>query len=63
MYSVARGTKDQYEMIQRGICSEGLRLFFGNMSEEDISKILLENGRVIMEDSLIDAIENKIKQH
>jgi len=34
-----------------------------NENEEEISKILLENGRLLMENNLIDEIENKIKVH
>jgi len=36
---------------------------FNNENEEEISKILLENGRLLMENNLIDEIENKIKVH
>jgi len=36
---------------------------FNNDNEEEISKILLENGRLLMENNLTDEIENKIKIH
>lgn len=36
-----------------------LKLLFGNISNDELSKILFENGRFRLEDNLIDAISNK----
>lgn len=41
------------------MCSDTLKLLLGNVSDDELSKILLENEKFVLEGTLIDAIQNK----
>lgn len=45
------------------MCGEVIKIVFGDLEEHEIERLLLESGRVTLEDSLMDAIDNKIALH
>ncbi|KAL4462870.1 hypothetical protein ABPG72_011126 [Tetrahymena utriculariae] len=58
-YSILKGNYDQYEVAIHGICENALKLIFGNLDNAEITKILLENGLVMMNRSILEQIMNR----
>ncbi|EAR89190.1 hypothetical protein TTHERM_01253350 (macronuclear) [Tetrahymena thermophila SB210] len=58
-YSILKGNYDQYEVVIHGVCENAIKLIFGNLDNAEITKILLENGLVIMNRSILEQIMNR----
>lgn len=54
-YSISRGSKEQLEIIYKGVCKKLMNHIFGVSDCNEISRILMENGNIAIR-SLLEEI-------